>query len=171
MKKFLIIFLSFVAMLFIVSVFLPSEGKVERSVTIKAPIDSVYKKILYIKEWQHWTVWFEQDPTAIVEYSGPVFGPLATMQWKGEDSKGKIILTEVQSPNFVNYVMRFQKYAPFYGSFNFKQNDDSTVTIDWKITFDAGKNPTKKYFCLFMDQFMGKDMEQSLNKLMVNCEL
>ena len=165
MKKFLIIFLSIVAMLFIVSIFLPSEGKVERSITIKAPIDSVYEKIDHIREWQNWTIWFENDSTAKVEFTGPDFGPVATMQWEGEDGKGKIIITETKKSEYVNYVMRFQKYAPFYGSFQLKQNLDSTTTIDWKITFDAGNNPTRKYFCLFMDQLMGNDLEQSLEKL------
>lgn len=171
MKKILIIFLSIVALLFIVSVFLPSEGKVERSLTFKAPIDTVFEKMNHIKRWKDWTIWFELDPNAKVEFTGPAFGPVATMQWEGKDGKGKIIIIESTKPTTVNYVMRFNKYAPFYGFFDLKPNPDSTITVTWKVTFDAGNNPTKKFFCIFMDQLMGKDMEQSLSKLMVNGQL
>ncbi len=165
MKKILIILLSIVALLFIISVFLPKKGKVERSLTIKAPIDTVYEKLNNIKRWKEWTIWFVQDPNAKVEFTGPEFGPVATLKWEGNDGKGKIIIIETVKPTTVNYVMRINNYAPFYGYFDLNPNPDSSLTITWKITLDAGNNPMKKYFCLFMDQFMGKDMEQSLEKL------
>lgn len=165
LKKIILITLSFIAAVFVISVFLPKTGKVERSLTFTGNIDSVFDKINTLERWPEWTVWFEMDKDAKINYEGPKSGSTAMMQWDGKDGKGKIIIIESKRPTTVGYAMRFFGYAPFYGNFKIRQNADATITVFWSVSLDAGKNPFKKYFCLLMDTFMGEDMEKSLGKL------
>jgi hypothetical protein len=164
-KKPLFYVLGICAILFVLSFALPKQGYVERSITVKANADSVFEQINTIKNWQNWADWFTKKDTVLIKYEGEHEGVGATQTWDNSFGIGKVIIIESTKPTSIKYAMRLYKYAPYMGAIAITQNSDATLTINWKVTLDAGKNPVKRYFCLFLDSILGAGMERSLQKL------
>lgn len=154
--------LGFCGILFIISFALPKQGYVERSITVKANADSVFEQINTIKNWKNWANWFTNRDSVLVIYEGVNKGVGATQTWDNSFGIGKVIIIESTKPASIKYAMRLYKYAPYMCAIIITPNPDATITINWKVTLDAGKNPVKKYFCLCLDYLLGDDMEQSL---------
>ncbi len=164
-KKTLFYVLSISAILFALSFALPKQGVVERSITVKANADSVFEQINTIKNWKNWADWFSKKDTVFVKYEGEHEGIGATQTWDNSFGIGKVIIIESTKPTSIKYAMRLYKYAPYMGTIVITPNPDATITINWKVTLDAGKNPVKKYFCFLLDPILGAGMERSLERL------
>lgn len=165
LKKIIIGILGIIALFFIVSVFLPSENKVERSITFKGNADSVFKNINTLKSWNKWSHWQLIEPAMQIQYYGPEAGVGATQTWTGKDGKGKLTIVESVAPRVIAYQLQFEDFTPMNGYFEIDANEDSTVTVTWTMKADAGKNPIMKYFGLMMDRMMGPDFEAGLKNL------
>lgn len=165
LKTILLTLLSIIALFFVVSVFLPSENTVQRSITFKGNADSVYNNINTLKKWSRWSSWQLKEPSMQIQYYGPEEGIGATQYWKGKDGNGKLMIIETAAPRIVAYQLQFEDFTPLNGYFEIDQNDDSTLTVTWTMKADAGKNPLLKYFGLMMDYMMGDDFEEGLENL------
>lgn len=164
-KKILLVFLSILALFFIVSVFLPSVNKVERSISFKGHADSVFQNINNLRNWNKWSYWQLAEPTMQINYYGPAEGVGATQQWTGKDGKGKLVIVESVAPKTVAYQLQFEDFEPMNGRIEIETKADSTITVYWYMQADAGNNPIMKYFGLMMDKMMGKDFEAGLENL------
>lgn len=165
LKTILLTLLSFIALLFVISVFLPSKSKVERSISFKGNVDSVFKNINTLKNWNTWSHWQLIEPSMQIQYYGPPAGIGATQQWTGKDGKGKLTITESVKSRLVAYQLQFEDFTPMNGYLELDASTDSTVTVKWIMQADAGKNPLMKYFGLMMDRMMGPDFEAGLKNL------
>lgn len=166
LKNILLGILGLVALLFIISVFLPSTYKVERSLAMNKSADSVFNQINNLHHWQSWDPWNKKDPTVKTTYLGPEEGVGATQQWTSEESgNGKLTILESKQPNLVIYQVEFEGFDPMQGRFEIDANSDSTCTVSWIAEGDMGNNPIKKYFGAMMDRMMGADFEEGLANL------
>ena len=165
LKTILLTLLSIIALLFVISVFLPSIQKVERSISFKGNADSVFKNINTLKSWNKWSYWQLIEPTMQIQYLGPEAGIGATQTWTGKDGKGKLTIVESVAPRVVAYQLQFEDFTPMNGYFEIDANSDSSVTVNWIMQADAGNNPLMKYFGLMMDRMMGPDFEAGLKNL------
>ena len=170
-KKLIIIFFGIVALFLLVGFLLPSEFRVERSITINAPVEKVYPKVADLKQWRQWGVWFQRDPQMTVTYQGRVAAVGMKSSWQS-DSEGS---GEMQIKTLIpNKMMVYSLYFPEFemgstGEFEFIDQGQQTRVV-WLDYGDVGSNPVNRYFAVMMDSMIGPDFETGLANLKVLVE-
>ena len=163
-KNILFGFLGLLAVLFVISIFLPSTFKVERSLAIHKSADTLFNQVNNLKNWQNWDPWERADPTMTHEYLGDG-GMGATHSWKGKDGNGTLTILQSISPDIVIYQLQFEGFEPMQGRIEFDAETDSITNVKWVMEGNMGNNPIKKYFGVMMDKMMGPDYESGLKNL------
>ncbi len=166
LKTIIIVLVTLVALFFIVSLFLPGEYRVERTVTINANIVTVYEQVVNLDKWDKWSPWKMMDAGADYKFEGTMGKAGSAMIWKGAKiGEGSLTIEAVDSNKSINTKLSFLK--PFEshsnGEWMFEDNGGKTV-VTWA---NLGKlnGPVEKYFGLGMDGMIGPDFEKGLNRL------
>jgi len=159
--------LGIIAIIVIVSYFLPKSYKIERSVSVKAGPDIIYGLISNFHLWHLWAPWTkEEDTTAIFTITGPAGQVGTSWGWTAEKyGNGEMALTELTPGQLVAYDLAFDqgKYTS-KGRFEIENKGDSCL-VYWVDEGDLGYNPISRYMGLFMEKMMGPDFEKGLAKL------
>jgi len=71
-KGLLIVIVGLVVLFLLIGIFLPSQYRVERQITIKAPIDSVFNNALDLHTVLLWNPWTAMDSAAVTPSQVPV---------------------------------------------------------------------------------------------------
>jgi len=68
------------------------DGKynINKSHTIKAPIEVVYNEVNDFKNWENWGPWYEIDSTIIASFPENTSGIGASYTWSGKDGNGSM---------------------------------------------------------------------------------
>jgi uncharacterized protein YndB with AHSA1/START domain len=169
MLKKILIALAAILLIFVVVVALqPSEFRVERTTTIKAPAADVFAQVNDFHKWEAWSPWAKLDPEAKITFEGPEAGQGTVMNWAGNDKvgEGKMTLAESRPNDLIKIKTDFVK--PFEGTiaseFAFKQEGDQTA-VTWSM--GGHHNFIEKAMCLVMNgtKMVGDDMEKGLTQL------
>jgi len=148
---------------------LKGEGHLERSITINAPAEKVFKVVNSFSNNKHWSPWFQIDPDMTVVYSGPKSGVGAKYSWESEDPNvgtGKQEIFEVKENELVNTIMSFGEMTGMYSaSFILKRIDGNTTEVTW--TYDGSAQATmEKFFIDYMvEPMLGPMYEQGVEDL------
>ncbi len=157
-------------------IFGPSEGHLERQVTINAPAEVVFADVSNLKSFNKWSPWFKVDPNAEYVFEGPASGIGAKMTWYSEDSdlgNGYMEITETREGEFVGMDMGFDQNnnrdftdegeeRPV-ATFVLNENEDGTL-VTW--TFDiSGVSGFEKMMVVGLDMFLGPFYEEGLAAL------
>src|ERR1022692_4161758 len=99
LRRILIVVAIVFAAIFILSLLLPSQYHIERSIVIKSPVDSVFHNINNLKKWNEWIPFNnEVDPTFVITYSDPAEGEGAWQKWDGKKmGKGSLKITKSEA--------------------------------------------------------------------------
>jgi hypothetical protein len=158
-----------VIVLFVVFVALqPSTFRVQRSMTINAPPEVIFKQVDTLKNWEAWSPWAKLDPTMKMTYEGPPSGEGASYSWVGNGNVGEGRMTIVESKPSTLTRFRLEFFKPFKGTnaseFNFKPEGGQT-TVVWSMNGEL--NFVTKIFHLFMnmDKMVGGQFEQGLTSM------
>ena len=65
---------------------LPRGYRVERSLEIKAPPETVFAEVNSLKKWNAWSPWLARDQSIRNTYSGPASGKGASVSGPSDDS-------------------------------------------------------------------------------------
>ncbi|PTL75279.1 SRPBCC family protein [Vitiosangium sp. GDMCC 1.1324] len=143
----------------------PSTFRVERSITIAAPVDLPFGIVNDFHKWHFWSPWEALDPAMKKTFDGPYAGPGAIYAWSGnaQAGEGKMTLLESQPYDSIHIQLEFIKPWPATNTvvFTFQPGPEG-VTVRWAMeghhTFMA------RAFSLFvdMDGMIGKDFEKGL---------
>ena len=171
--KNLFIFLVVVAgALAIISQFLPSTFKVERTLIIRAGADKIYPLVNDVSKWPEWTVWNkENDPSLVFTYEGPAEGVGAISKWESKKSgAGMFTITESDPAKGVKTDLVFgQGGQPVKGWVSF-----APAGSDTKVAFGFGgevnRNPMNRWLYLFMEKLAGPEFEKNLQGLKKKAE-
>lgn len=167
MKKILKWIIGIVVVLLLVSLFLPSKMRVERSLIMRYDADYVFQQINVVKNWEKWSPWHNIDPAMKLKYEGPVMGVGASYLWESDNKKvgkGKLTLLGVEPNDSIAMEMDFMENGKAMGYFNLLPVENGTK-VSWSMTSDIGWNPMGKYFALFMKGIVGKDFELGLQNM------
>lgn len=171
MKKVVLGLLLLPILLILVSLFLPSTYRVERSLVIQAPPGAIYPWVAQLKRWPEWTVWnTAMDPTLTYTYSGPAEGAGAEMSWTAKSGPGALKLTSADPKTGVQYDLNFDN-----GKFVSKGGVAlAAAEGGTRATFynegALGFNPVARYLGLFFDKMMGGDFDKNLAGLKQKAE-
>jgi len=168
LKRIIFILLGIVALLAVIGYFMPAQVHVERSVKMHQHVPVVFNYVNDLHNWNSWSPWYEKDPKAKIEYSGPQSGTGSTMHWESdvrEVGKGRMQIVQSNPDSVVGLDLYFMsEETPTRADFRMNEAGDSTI-VTWSLAFDAGMNPFKRLMGKFMDGMVGPDFEKGLAKL------
>lgn len=162
--------ISFLFVLLLVgSYFLPSTFTVTRSATIKAGHNLVFPYVNNLKKWDLWTAWNkEKDPTLTLHFSAQTEGAGSVQTWEAKDlGNGKLTITESFPLEGVKYDLIMGNKFHINGHIRLTPSDTDTnsTQVEWIQSGSMGSNPIFRYFGMFLDKWLGADMEEGLTKL------
>lgn len=168
LKRFLLVVSIFCILIFIVSLFLPSSLKIERSNLINSRASLIFKQINDLKKWKEWSVWGQNDITIYKDdaFSNPSSGEEAQFHWESENEdvgEGFMKITKSITNKQIDYVVDFGM-GETQGSMTLLEKGDN-VEVIWSFYVDFGFNPISKFFGLFMEDYIIKDYDQGLKNL------
>lgn len=166
LRKTLIGLLMFFVLLILIGFVLPSEFKVQRSISVDAPAAKVYANVVDLRNWRAWGVWFKRDPDMKIVYSGPESAVGMKSQWISEqEGSGEMEVIAVEPNQRFIYALYFPDMdMGSTGEFTF-QEDKGRTEVTWMDYGDVGNNPLNRYFAVFMDKMIGPDFEVGLENL------
>ncbi|MBI3502531.1 MAG: SRPBCC family protein [Bacteroidetes bacterium] len=148
----------------------PRHVHVERSMTIKAPVEIVHAQINNLKNWNNWSPWYKMDTAMKMEYNTIAEGAGASFKWESKNKNvgsGDLTITSSTKDSIVT-AMNFMENGTATGKFVFTKADSpkdslrSGTKVTWTMESDMGMNPIGRIFGLFMDKMVGKDFEKGL---------
>ncbi|MEM6768412.1 MAG: SRPBCC family protein [Bacteroidota bacterium] len=164
MKRFLFAAVAVIAVLFGIMMMLPSEYKVERSLTMDAPAETIFAHVNDFKQWPNWMPWIQKDPNMALTFGENTQGEGGWYSWQSDNDEvgnGKLSIVESQAGTFIKTKLEFEGMDPGYGSWTFEPSGDQT-TVTWGMEGDMGMNPIGKVIAQFMDGMVGPDFEKGL---------
>ncbi|HEX4876042.1 MAG TPA: GyrI-like domain-containing protein [Chitinophagaceae bacterium] len=151
------------------SFLLPVSQKAERTVTIKAPAETIYRHLQLLENFLKFSVWTQQDSSAKYTMSGNDGTKGATCYWRGNpqiSGEGNIEITALKENNSVQHAIHFTAPQKRDATSLFSLNEKNGITtVTWN--FEMSTRRPWNIFNLFysMDKEMGKDFEDGLASL------
>ena len=146
----------------------PSDFRIERSATMRAPAQAPFAQVNDFHNWGAWSPWEKIDPALKRSYDGPQAGKGASYAWQGNKDvgEGRMTITESKPGELVR--IRLEFFKPFAATndveFTLRPGPQG-VTVTWAM---SGSNPfLGKAISLFvnMDRMVGGQFEQGLANL------
>ncbi|MDZ7681909.1 MAG: SRPBCC family protein [Fodinibius sp.] len=154
-----------VILFFGIATFLPSQVHVERTLVIPASSEIVFDKINDLREWKHWSPWYQMDPNMEITYEGFLSGEGASYSWKSENGgSGTLIITESHPNKYIATEMDFMNKGKATAFYRLKPVDGGTQ-VTWAFETTMNNNPVEKYMGLIIDRMVGTDFEKGLHNL------
>jgi hypothetical protein len=165
-KKIVIALLIILALLAIVSQFLPTTFHVERSITIAAKSDEILPWVNQPSRWSAWSPWTsDKDSSLAYKYEGPEQGIGAISKWESKKfGDGMMKVTEADPATGVKFDLDFHKGNPCRAAIKFEPVSESTK-VTWSMDGAVSRNPVDRYFTFLIDKLVGKDFEEGLGNL------
>ncbi|MDP4175181.1 MAG: SRPBCC family protein [Bacteroidota bacterium] len=160
-----------IALFLVTSLFLPPQYRVERSIVIYCPIETVYSNVADLTTWSKWNSLVMSDLSARYTFSGSPRTAGHKMTWLGTQiASGSIELEEVSLNKFISSKLKLSRA-------DLLQSNDfwifTSVKKGTKLTWaDQGdlSYPAGRYYGLLLDGMLGPEMEKGLSKLKLFCE-
>ena len=169
MWKWIVIALGALILIFVgVVAMQPDELRVERSMTMAAPVEDVFAQVNNLRNWDAWSPWAKIDPDAKVEFEGPEAGEGAAFTWAGNSEVGKGKMTIVDSKPDQLVRARVDMIEPFedtsFTEFTFEPDGNATG-VNWGMS--GQHNFLQKAMCLVMNgkKMLGDQLEKGLSNL------
>ena len=154
----------------VLSFMLPTSQKIERSIVINTSAVTIYTQLIQLESFNKFSVWSQQDSTAVYTISGTDGTIGASTSWKGSpeiSGEGKIEIKALEPNRKVMHQLNFTK--PKKGTaesvFLLNETNKATTTVIW--TFNMATPRPWNIFNLFysLDKQMGKDFEDGLTAM------
>ena len=158
-----------VAVFLVVVALQPSQFRVERSATMRAPALAPFAQVNDFQNWRAWSPWEKVDPALKRSYSGPQSGPGAQYAWIGNKDvgEGRMTILESRPGELVRIQLEF--FKPFAATntaeFRFRQAEGGATAVSWSM--EGHNNFLSKAICMFvnMDRMVGGMFEQGLAQM------
>jgi len=143
----------------------PSEFRVVRTATMRAPVSAVFAQINDFHNWQAWSPWARRDPAMKQTYEGAAAGEGAIYSWVGNREVGTGRMTLVESRPGERIRINLEFFEPFAATntaeFNFKPEGNGT-TVTWSMTGRKSFVAKAIGLVMNMDTMIGGDFEKGL---------
>ena len=146
----------------------PNSFRVQRSITIYAPQETVFTFINDLHSWEEWSGDSEDDKTVQKSYKGPESGKGATAEWHGTGRAGaaSMTITESVPPSKVSVQVDWLKPFQAHNLNEFTVHSQGNETeVTWSIR--ASNLYPMKVVGIFVDMesAFGKHMDAALKNL------
>jgi|DEB19_MinimDraft_2_1074335.scaffolds.fasta_scaffold49989_1 hypothetical protein len=171
LKPFLIVIAIIFLTLWLGSFALNEKWHYEKSISINATPDKIYKLTTDLKNWEKWSPWYGLDPNTKWTFSDTTFGVGAWYTWSSEKrkvGKGKITIIEAIENQSNKYRLEFDGMDASIAGFILEPEGDFSTKVTW--TLDGENKGMSKWFGLLIGVFMSEDYENGLENIKRNCE-
>jgi hypothetical protein len=166
LKKILLWLVIVIVAVSVLAQLLPADWKVVRSTTIAAAPETIYPEIATIRNWEHWNSFSLEDPNIVNSYSGPASGVGAASEWQSKKfGNGGATITQAFEPSGIEYDMHFAAFKEHSTGRILVVPIDGGSKVTYSVEGRYGHNPMHRIMGLFVDKFLGKFFEKSLNNL------
>jgi len=147
----------------------PATFRIERSLSIAAPAETIFNQLNDFHAWAAWSPWDKLDPKMERIYSGAPVGEGAIYAWKSKDSKvgeGRMTLEKSTVPSHLQITVEF--IAPFAATnqITFTLTPDTGGTrVTWAMDGNNGFMSKAFSMVVNMDKLVGGDFERGLATL------
>lgn len=158
------------------SFMLPGSQQVKRSIIINTNAATIYNHIIKLENFNKFSVWSQQDSTAIYSLTGTDGTIGASTSWKGSpeiSGEGKIEITALDPNRKVVHKLHFTKPKTrnAESTFTLLETNKATTTVTWTFNM-ATPRPWNIFNLLYsLDKQMGKDFEDGLAAMKIIIEL
>jgi uncharacterized protein YndB with AHSA1/START domain len=167
LKLFGAFLLCVVITIILLSFFMATSQKVEKSITINAPAATIFEQVAKLENFNKWSVWNQEDSSVQHTLTGNDGTVGATTSWKGHpeiSGEGKIEITTLEKDKKVTHTIHFLKPRKNEAAsvLLLNQTDRTTTTVTWQFTM-ATPRPWNIFNLFYsMDKERGKDFEDGL---------
>lgn len=173
LKRILLFILAVVAVVLIAALFISKEFSLSKEIVINKPKQEVFNYLKLIRNQEKYSVWVMADPDIKIVYTGTDGTTGFTSSWESKDKNvgvGAQEIIEVKEGESMKVEIRFKE--PMEGT-NYA---NTTVTAlgnnQTKVitTFSGQSTYPMNIMNLFMEKFVGNDMQTNLNNMKKNLE-
>ena len=169
LKLFFFFLLAVLAVTAVLSLLMPTQQKIERSITIQAPAALIYRQLIQLENFNTYSVWSQQDSTIEYTMTGSDGTVGASTSWTGDpeiSGDGKIEIVGLDENKTIKHKLSFTQPKKGMAESAFTLNEtNGKTTVTWN--FDLATPRPWNIFNLFysLDKNMGKDFDESLATL------
>jgi effector-binding domain-containing protein len=170
LKKIAIVLAVLFGLFIIISLFLPSNVRVERSTMINVPSSVAFEQVNNFHHWPHWSYWDNIDPNMKSTYEGPESGVGARHFWESDNKDvghGNITIVKSTPSSEILTDLEFEGMGTSHGGWMFRDTTGGCIATTY-MEMDMGF--FGRVFGLMMDGMLGKDFEKTLAGLKKHCE-
>ena len=176
LKPFFFFLLAVLVVTAILSMLMPTRQKIERSITINAPVAVIYRQLIKLENFNKYSVWSRKDSTIKYTLTGTDGTEGAGTSWTGDpeiSGDGRIEIVSLEENKTIKHKLSFSKpkkarlpdgQGIAESAFALKETNGVT-TLTWN--FDLVTPRPWNIFNLFysLDKKMGTDFDESLASL------
>ena len=154
------------AALLVAAALLPDRFRMERTVTVDAPVATVYPLVANLPDWLLWNPFTEQDPTVKSLFSGDVGTVGASWAFEGEvTGTGLLTVEELVPDAYMRSRLEFTAPQTMTSAdiWHF-EGKGATTEVRW-VSEGGLDYPVGRFFGLFMEDMMGPTLEKGLANL------
>ena len=145
--------IAFIALMVVVSFFLPDKYSVEKSIRINAPIDLVFNQVNDLKNWENWSFFFTRDPNWETRMGTWTNGTNAEMKWRSNKiGNGKLTIIESIPNDKIQVHFNYRRRGDGEGTYMFREEDDGTTTVIIRLEFPVPLSPKGKFENIFFEK-------------------
>jgi hypothetical protein len=155
------------ALLLIVGLFVPKDFNYKKTITINAPIDTVWVNVNSLSALDKWSPWNDHDPVMKKELTGKD-GTVGAMQsWESDIvGSGSQTIVAIDKPTFFETDLNFFKPYKSHGKAYLKLVSEGTATkATWGMKGNMPYPMNILTLFMNMDKTMGNDWNHGLSKL------
>jgi len=168
LKLFIVAVVVLLAFLFVITLFLPSQVTVSKSITIDIGKNKVTEQILDFNNWKNWYPAF-QDKNVSVNISPKNKNILQIYSVKKHDELS-ITLLVAKKDSIIFSVAQGGINNQTY-QFVILPNGEAKTLLTWNINVNLGPYPWKKFMGIFLDKISGPSYDDALQKLKTAAEI
>ncbi|MDP4239579.1 MAG: SRPBCC family protein [Bacteroidota bacterium] len=150
-----------------VALFVPKEFDFEKSITINAPIDTVWEHVNSLSALDKWSPWNDYDPEMKKSLTGRD-GTVGAMQnWESNIvGSGSQSITNIDKPSLFETELKFYKPHKSQGKAYIKLVYEGRLTkVTWGMTTRMPYPMNIMILFINVEKSMGKDWNKGLLKL------
>ncbi|MEI7504653.1 MAG: SRPBCC family protein [Paludibacter sp.] len=166
-KRIGIALLAIIVIILFVALFVPVELNYEKSISIKAPIDSVWVKVNSLSALDKWSPWNDHDANMKKSWTG-VDGTIGAVQsWESEIvGNGSQTISKIEKPSLFQTKLDFITPHESHGIAYVKLVSEGTTTkATWGMTSKMPYPINIMILFMNMEKTLGKDWDNGLSKL------
>lgn len=170
LKRIFIFILSLIAIVLIIGLFAPKEFKVERSIDVSLPKDSVYLYLSHLKNQDQFSVWARKDPKMKKAYTGTDGTVGFISAWESKDENvgtGSMELVKLTPGERIDMHLKFK--VPFENEddafFETSSINANKTRVIWGFKGNSPYPWNALSYLLNFEDMIGTDLESGLKKL------